>query len=234
MRMLVAVVMMLVAGVAPAEDLLLFGGKNHDQFLGCVSCSEYHPNSINNDYGRFGSPYSPTSIRNEYGQYGSRYSSTSPWNQYGRDPPVVVDRAGRFYGYLTTNPYHSPGRSYQSAPVYNQPAPTYDDQAELERLAAISLRLYPNGVPQLAMPPIPQEPQREAPLLIDGAGFDPMALRSNQIAAAQRVPDASSVCGKRWVDAVDNIPENVSFDRYQRIVQIYTMDRNECIARGGD
>ena len=52
-------------------------------YRGQIGGSEYHPDSINNEYGRYGSQYSPDSIRNEYGA-GSRYRSESPSNEYGR------------------------------------------------------------------------------------------------------------------------------------------------------
>jgi len=47
----------------------------------------------------------PTSIWNEYGNYGGEYSNLSPFNSYSNTPPVIVDKDGNFYGYLTTNVY---------------------------------------------------------------------------------------------------------------------------------
>lgn len=82
-------------------ELLLFGGRNNEVFLGCLSCSEYDSDSVHNRYGTFGSAYSSESIWNRYGQYGGSYGTYSPCNRYASDPPVVVDRDGGFYGYLT-------------------------------------------------------------------------------------------------------------------------------------
>lgn len=93
------------ATIAACQELHLFGGPNHDVYLGCLTASKYDANSVWNKYGTFGSMYSADCIWNQYGQYGSRYSSESPWNQYASDPPVVVDRSGQFYGYFTTNRY---------------------------------------------------------------------------------------------------------------------------------
>ena len=90
-----------------SDELLLFGGQNHDKFLGCLNCSKYDSSSIWNKYGNYGSEYSSYSIWNRYGTYGSEYSSESPWNKYTSDSPVIVDRAGNFYGYFTSNKYHS-------------------------------------------------------------------------------------------------------------------------------
>lgn len=92
---------------AGGAKLMIFGGRNHDVYLGCLNCSEYATDSVFNKYGTYGSEYSSTSIYNSYGQYGSPYSSMSPCNPYATDPPVVVDEDGNFYGYLTLNQYKS-------------------------------------------------------------------------------------------------------------------------------
>lgn len=87
--------------------LMLFGGKNHDVFLGCLSCNKYDSESVWNEYGDYGSRYSSNSIWNPYGDYGSKYSDYSPWNSYASYPPVIVDSYGNFYGYFTANKYNS-------------------------------------------------------------------------------------------------------------------------------
>jgi len=73
----------------PAQTLLLFGGKNHETFLGCLNCSKYDSGSI----------------WNKYGTFGSKYNSYSPWNKYSNDPPIIVDKDGNNYGYFTANKY---------------------------------------------------------------------------------------------------------------------------------
>jgi hypothetical protein len=88
----------------------VWGGRNYSQYLGnfsCVFCEEYGSDSINNEYGRYGSPYSSTSIRNTYGTYGSPYSSDSACNEYASNPPRVVDARGTYYGELTLNQYRT-------------------------------------------------------------------------------------------------------------------------------
>ena len=97
-----------VAAPRPAlqnPDFLLFGGSNHDVFLGCLNCSKYDSGSVWNKYGDFGSRYSDKSIWNKYATYGSKYSDACPWNRYSQTPPVIVDREGNFYGYFTANAY---------------------------------------------------------------------------------------------------------------------------------
>lgn len=89
------------------QTLHLYGGKNHDEYLGCLNCDKYSSNSIWNAYGTYGSKYNSNSIWNAYGTYGSKYNSYSPWNSYSNDSPVIVDKEGNFYGYFTINKYRS-------------------------------------------------------------------------------------------------------------------------------
>ena len=104
--LMVLTVLGLSSGFANAQtELLIFGGRGHDVFLGCLSCNRFDSDSVLNQYGTYGSQYSSISIWNRYGQYGGAYGTYSPCNQYSSSPPVVVDRSGNFYGYLTINQY---------------------------------------------------------------------------------------------------------------------------------
>jgi len=59
--------------------------RTHDgEYRGRLGGSRYHPDSIDNPYGRYGSEFSRDSIRNPYSRAGSRYSRDSPNNPYGR------------------------------------------------------------------------------------------------------------------------------------------------------
>lgn len=89
-----------------AQTLHLFGGKNHDKYLGCLNCDKYNEKSIWNQYGEFGSKYNEYSIWNSYGIYGGSYGEFSPFNQYSATPPAIVDKEGKFYGYFTINKYN--------------------------------------------------------------------------------------------------------------------------------
>lgn len=105
-------IVVLAIGFLPmgvSAELLLFGGRGHDVFLGCFDCSRYDSGSICNKYGDHGSKYNSDSIWNKYGDYGSKYNSSSPWNKYSTDNsvPVLVDRDGNFYGYFTINKFRS-------------------------------------------------------------------------------------------------------------------------------
>jgi hypothetical protein len=90
-------------------ELLIFGGSGHDELLGCLNCSEYSSDSICNGYGTYGKEYYSSGMFNEYAGFGNKYSSSSPWNEYSSSNavPVLVDRGGNFYGYITINRYRS-------------------------------------------------------------------------------------------------------------------------------
>jgi len=90
-----------------ADALLLFAGKNHDEFIGCLNCSSIDDSSVCNSIGKYGSSISDKSIWNSIGDYGSTISSKSPWNTIAQYPPVIVDKNGNFYGYLTANTIQS-------------------------------------------------------------------------------------------------------------------------------
>lgn len=91
MKKIIFLILIAFCQTVYSQQLYIYGGSNHDEFLGCLNSNGYDSNSI----------------WNEYGTYGSEYSSYSPWNEYATEPPVVVDKEGNFYGYLTVNEYKS-------------------------------------------------------------------------------------------------------------------------------
>lgn len=95
----------LLATTGTAQTLHIYGGSNHDVYLGCLNCNDFSSNSIWNEFSKYGNSFNRNSIWNEYGNYGSEYSNYSPWNEYASYPPVLVDRQGNFYGYFTVNKY---------------------------------------------------------------------------------------------------------------------------------
>src|SRR5689334_22820199 len=107
--LLVASAFVIVAPSAKAQNakaLLLFGGKDHDTFLGCLNCVDTAATSVCNDVGKYGSDIASESIWNDIGKYGSDISQFSPWNDIAQDVPIIVDRDGKSYGYFTTNDVH--------------------------------------------------------------------------------------------------------------------------------
>jgi hypothetical protein len=92
-----------LSGSAASSKIMIFGGRDHRTYLGCLSCSEYESDSVFNEYGQNGSRYASESIWNDYGDFGSLRSEYSACNPYASDPPVIVDQEGTAYGRLTVN-----------------------------------------------------------------------------------------------------------------------------------
>ena len=81
MKKLAAISLLLFAGLVNAQEILIFGGDNNKEFLGCLTCNEMAGNSVWNEMSTYG------------------------WNEYTTNSPVLVDRNGKFFGRLTLNSY---------------------------------------------------------------------------------------------------------------------------------
>ena len=47
-----AMAVILISGTAAvAQDILIFGGDDHREFLGCLNCDRYSSDSVHNPYG---------------------------------------------------------------------------------------------------------------------------------------------------------------------------------------
>lgn len=88
------------------DDIIILGGSEHDEFIGCLTCSEYDRFSVWNSSSQYGwaNSYGKWS---KYGNHGSPYSSSSACNQYSSNGPILVDRRGNQYGRLSVNQYQS-------------------------------------------------------------------------------------------------------------------------------
>jgi hypothetical protein len=107
MKTLLLALVVILPVLARGADILIYGGTGHRTFLGCLTCSEFDPNSVHNQFGPYGNQFSGESIFNHFSEYGSKFSTTSACNKYAADPPVLVDKQGGFYGRLTLNRSHS-------------------------------------------------------------------------------------------------------------------------------
>jgi hypothetical protein len=85
------------------DDLVVFGGANHEVFLGCL-CDGERPDSVFNLSGEHGSDVAPASIRNKFSPYGSNHDDTSACDAKATHPPVVLTSQGKSLGLLTVNP----------------------------------------------------------------------------------------------------------------------------------
>jgi hypothetical protein len=88
------------------KALLLFGGQDHKDFLGCLNCVNTSQASVCNELGKYGSEFNSDSIWNSFGKYGSSFSEYSPWNSFTDKAPIIVDRDGKSYGYFSVNAFH--------------------------------------------------------------------------------------------------------------------------------
>ncbi len=87
-----------------ASLLVLIPLTVHAEYLGNLSANEFDQNSIANPFGT-GNPFVPNSISNEFGRYGNPYSNQSATNPYATDAPMLYDHQGQYRGKLSTNPY---------------------------------------------------------------------------------------------------------------------------------
>ena len=102
---LLSLCLLAFTGPARAQDDALIADDG--TYLGCVSCSEFHPDSVRNPYGRYGSRFSPDSINNSYGRYGSEFSPLSARNRYTQTAPTVHSRHTYPEGALSANRFHT-------------------------------------------------------------------------------------------------------------------------------
>jgi hypothetical protein len=79
-------VLVSTAAYAQTESILIFGGNNHKDFLGCLTCSELDRNSVWNDLSTHGWK-NGFGTWNEFGPHKSEFSSTSACNEFASEPP---------------------------------------------------------------------------------------------------------------------------------------------------
>lgn len=60
------------------------------KYLGTLSNNKFDPDSVSNQFGRYGSKFSPDSINNKFGTYGSPYSNQSVRNPYATQAPQII------------------------------------------------------------------------------------------------------------------------------------------------
>jgi len=114
---LFGLIFFLLSGYLNAESLLIFGGKNHKTFLGCLNCNNFESKSIWNSFGKYGNRFNSNSIWNQFGNFGSEFSADSPWNEFASNPPIIVDKNGKFYGYLTRNEFKEKRADFKLANI---------------------------------------------------------------------------------------------------------------------
>ncbi len=99
--------------------LLFFPLTVQAEYLGNLSANEFDANSTANSYGA-GNPFAPNSITNEFGRYGNPYSNQSATNPYATEAPRLYDQQGNYRGELSSNPY-DPDSTSNSYGLYGNP-----------------------------------------------------------------------------------------------------------------
>jgi len=73
-------------------------------YLGQWSVNKFDPHSISNPFGA-GNRFNLNSINNEFGKYGSKFSSYSHRNPFATNTPKLYDSQGNYRGKLSSNPF---------------------------------------------------------------------------------------------------------------------------------
>ncbi|MAP81081.1 MAG: hypothetical protein CL526_08325 [Aequorivita sp.] len=107
--------------IAVSQNLQLYGGADHNEYLGCIDCSNFDLNSIWNPYSNYGNKSSSKSIWNPNGIYGNEFNFYSPWNKHSSIPPIVKNKDGEILGYFTVNKYKGNRANFELAiTIYSQ------------------------------------------------------------------------------------------------------------------
>jgi hypothetical protein len=104
---LVAVIVLVVTSDTYSQrqprKIMIFGGRDHRTYLGCLSCPRTAPDSIFNSYGEYGHCrlFSDNLFcRTPFSDFGSRgpLQDLSACSSNASNPPVIVDEDGGYYG----------------------------------------------------------------------------------------------------------------------------------------
>lgn len=104
MKYSLLILLLTVSSFAYSQKVMIYGGEKHDVYLGCLTCTQFHDESVWNENGVYGTKNNNLSIWSEFSDYGNEFSYLSPWNEYATHPPILIDENGGNYGYFTRNP----------------------------------------------------------------------------------------------------------------------------------
>jgi hypothetical protein len=100
----VAAVLGLLAPQTQSRKIMIFGGKDHRTYLGCINCPRTARDSIFNDrgeYGRCPGAFSDNLFcRGPFKEFGRKgaFQDLSACGSNASNPPVIVDDEGAYYG----------------------------------------------------------------------------------------------------------------------------------------
>ncbi len=81
------------------QGAAIMSDERKSVYLGIIA-DEFDPESIFNEFGKYGAPFFKYSIWNEFGTYGAGFSNYSPSNPFATNPPLIV-KDKRVIGKLT-------------------------------------------------------------------------------------------------------------------------------------
>lgn len=94
----------------PLDDprkVMVFAGKGHKTYLGCLNCAPVSKDSIFNEDGYYGScpigRFETDSLwcKGPLADFSSTFSDYSACGRLASDPPVIVDSEGGYHGRLS-------------------------------------------------------------------------------------------------------------------------------------
>jgi len=88
---------------AQGNFLKIYGGADHQTYLGKFDAPANDAESIWNANGKFGNKQNALSIWNQKGVYGNPESAFSPWTAPSSDSPVLRDAEGNETPFSTAN-----------------------------------------------------------------------------------------------------------------------------------
>ena len=100
----IAVCVVALESQGTRRKIMIFGGKSHQTYLGCLNCPSNARDSIFNESGQYGRCPGPFSdnlfCRGPFREFGSSgpFQDRSACGSNATDPPVIVDEDGGYYG----------------------------------------------------------------------------------------------------------------------------------------
>ena len=95
-KLMLTAALTLATGFAQADSPILVD-PHRGKYLGNLNSNPFDPNSVSNEFGRYGSEFSQDSINNEFGPYGSPFGEHSVNNPYSTGPAII--HPGNGYGW---------------------------------------------------------------------------------------------------------------------------------------
>ena len=106
LRAAVLIILLSSSAMAQQPEVLIMGGRNQDEFIGCLTCGDFDSDSVWNKFSRHGWG-NKFGTWNQFGEHKGQFGSNSACNEFASNPPVLVDRRGNYFGELTVNQYRN-------------------------------------------------------------------------------------------------------------------------------